>query len=295
MDWNSDGLRDLVSGDRNGYFNVFIESGSGLIAYYRMLLMNGETLDVGSNSQPTVADWDRDGKKDLILGEENGYVRLYLNQATDTWPMFQDYTYIQSAGSPIYLYRVNPYVVDLDQDGKRDLVCGANDGYVHFFRNVGSDTNPTFAGEEYLQTTTGTPIQPSGNYHYGSRCGFGDWNNDGALDFLISGYDGYVELYLGEGVGVKEKATISVEPNDFTIFPNPTKTSVRIGFNLDHNTKGNLRIYDVSGKEIVCLKSGRFTKGSHTLLWQPKVSAGIYLCQLKLDNQTFISKLVITE
>jgi len=295
VDWNSDGLRDLVSGDREGYFNVFIESGSGLIAYYRMLLMNGDTLDVGYNSQPSVADWDRDGKKDLILGEQTGYVRLYLNQTSDTWPMFQDFTYIQSAGSPIYLYRVNPYVVDLDQDGKRDLVCGANDGYVHFFRNVGSDTNPTFAGEESLRTTTGTLIQPSGSYHYGSRCGFGDWNNDGTLDFLISGYDGYVELYLGEGVGIGKIATVIPMLTDFAISPNPTHTAVKIHFNLDRSAYGSLRIYDVAGKEITCLKSGKLTEGSHTLIWNPKVPAGIYLCQLDLNHKTYTRKIIITE
>ncbi len=284
----------MVSGDRNGYFNVFIETGSGLEAYYKVLLLNGDTLKVAYNSQPAIADWDLDGKKDLIIGEQTGYVRLYLNQTTDTWPMFQDYTYIQSGGSPINLYRVNPYVVDLDRDGKRDLVCGANDGYLHFYRNVGSDTNPTFAGEEYLQTTNGIPIRPSGNYA-GSRVGFGDWNNDGGLDFLISGYDGYVELYLGEGVGVKERTNSVLTTSDFSISPNPARSLININYNLNRSTNGSLRIYDISGREVALLESGKLAEGNHSLEWNTKVQAGIYLCKLDLGYKSLTRKLIITE
>ncbi len=295
MDWNSDGLRDMVSGDRNGYFNVFIETGSGLEAYYKMLLLNGDTIMVAYNSQPAVTDWDLDGKKDLILGEQTGYVRLYLNQTDDTWPMFQDYTYIQSEGSPIYLYRVNPYVLDLDLDGKRDLICGSNDGYVRFYRNVGSDTNPTFAGVETLKTTDNTLIKPTGTYGTGSRCGFGDWNNDGAIDFLISGYEGYVELYMGEGVGVKERAKIALTPNNLTISPNPARSLININYNLNRSTNGSLRIYDISGREIALLESGKLAEGNHSLVWNTKVQAGIYLCKLNFGYKSFTRKFIITE
>ncbi|MEO0080016.1 MAG: hypothetical protein ABIK44_05010, partial [candidate division WOR-3 bacterium] len=66
--------------------------------------------------------------------------------------------------------------------------------------------NPVLAAEETLRLQDGTPIQPIGNYRYGARCGFGDWNNDGWPDFLLSGYEGYVQLHLGlPFVGVSEE------------------------------------------------------------------------------------------
>jgi len=196
VDWNSDGRRDLVSGDRDGYFNYFIQGTSEPTAYYKMRLQNGDTLDVGWNSHPQVTDWNRDGKKDLLVGNSDGYIRCYLNVGTNAAPVFEDYSYIYSGpGTPINLVQMHPLVVDLDQDGRRDLVCGAEDGYLHYFRNVGTDTNPAFSGEETLRTTTGTLILPTNCTI--SRAAFADWNNDGQLDFLISGSFGWLELYLG--------------------------------------------------------------------------------------------------
>jgi len=292
VDWNSDGQRDLVSGDREGYYNVFIQQGFGLVAYYRMRAMLGDTIDVGNNSHPAVADWDRDGKKDLLLGSEEGYIRYYRNLATDTWPGFANYTYIQSSGSPIYIYRVNPYVVDLDQDGRRDLVCGADDGYLHYFHNIGSDTNPTFNREETLQTTYGTYIQPSGEI--GSRTGFCDWNNDGVIDFLLSGYDGRIELYLGEGVGVEEKL-VPMIPTNFRVAPNPTRSSVKISYSLSQPANVSLTVYDASGRLMASLESKKVGAGEHSIRWNPKHPAGVYLCKLTAGDLTITRRIVLTE
>jgi len=61
-------------------------------------------IDVGYWSAPTTADWDNDGRKDLIVGQYSaGKIRLYMNQGTDTSPAFSDsnYGFIKSHGSDI--------------------------------------------------------------------------------------------------------------------------------------------------------------------------------------------------
>lgn len=294
VDWNSDGQRDLVSGDREGYFNFFLQDGIGLVAYYRMRALFGDTIDVGGNSQPVVTDWDRDGKKDLLLGSEEGYIRFYRNAASDTIPGFLNYTYIQSGGSPIYIYRVNPYVVDLDLDGKRDLVCGANDGYLYYFHNIGSDTNPTLDNPETLKTIAGVPILPSGSYPAGSRAGFCDWNNDGAIDFLLSGYEGYVELYLGEGVGIKEKPGLAI-PTNVKIAPNPTRSSINITYSLNRTAYVKLFLYAISGRQMTSLVAGNVASGEHSIHWDPNLPAGVYLFKLTAGDQVFTHRVVIAE
>ena len=59
-------------------------------------------LGVDRHSAPAVADWNNDGKKDLVIGQfGRGYIWLYLNQGTDQEPVFKGGTRIESNGSAI--------------------------------------------------------------------------------------------------------------------------------------------------------------------------------------------------
>ena len=65
---------------------------------------NGTPIDVGYYGAPTVYDWNKDGAKDLLVGQfDYGKIRLYLNQGTDTDPLFNGYTFFQSGGVDITL------------------------------------------------------------------------------------------------------------------------------------------------------------------------------------------------
>ena len=62
----------------------------------------GSPLAVNYHSACTVADWNEDGKKDLIVSQfYYGWVWLYLNQGTNSDPVFNGGTQIESNGSPI--------------------------------------------------------------------------------------------------------------------------------------------------------------------------------------------------
>ena len=70
------------------YPGVAIQDGAGPLYVY-------------SSAAPVVVDWNNDGKKDLIVGEGEGELYLYLNQNTDEAPLFNGSTKIQSNGVPI--------------------------------------------------------------------------------------------------------------------------------------------------------------------------------------------------
>ncbi|MCS7250768.1 MAG: VCBS repeat-containing protein [candidate division WOR-3 bacterium] len=280
MDWNSDGEWDIISGDRSGYFNVFIREDTILTGYYRYRLIDSTIIDVGNNSQPAVTDWNGDGKKDLILGSEAGYIYLFLNQTSDTWPMFQDYTYLQAGGQIIYIYRVNPYIFDLDRDGKKDLICGENNGYVHFFKNIGSDSNPILTLPETLKMIDGTPVRPS-PYPYGSRCGFGYWNNDTLPDFLLGSYDGQIRLYLGVPF-VNLQEDLPFLQNEFSL-PSISRLPIKIKLKSPKLTDNEIWISNIFGEIIwrwdnlskeMIEWDGRSLKGR-------KVSKGVYFLNIR--------------
>jgi len=67
-------------------------------------LRAGDVPILGNNgfSAPEVADWNADGKKDLLVGVYYyGNIFLYLNQGTDEEPVFTEGVYLEADGSPI--------------------------------------------------------------------------------------------------------------------------------------------------------------------------------------------------
>ena len=65
----------------------------------------GEPIDVEiGHLVPCVCDWNGDGKKDLLVGQfKSGAIRLYLNQGTDTEPVFGEFSFLQAGGKQIRL------------------------------------------------------------------------------------------------------------------------------------------------------------------------------------------------
>ena len=63
---------------------------------------DGEVIDVGTIASPYFYDWDGDGLKDLLVGqEEEGKIRLYLNSGSPGSPEFTDFNYMQADGVAI--------------------------------------------------------------------------------------------------------------------------------------------------------------------------------------------------
>ena len=64
-------------------------------------------------------DWNDDGKKDLLTGENPGAIRIYLNTGTDADPVFSGFTYLQVGGSNFDAGSYSwIHVADWDSDGR---------------------------------------------------------------------------------------------------------------------------------------------------------------------------------
>ena len=65
----------------------------------------GKPIDIEiGHLVPRACDWNNDGKKDLLVGQfRDGAIRLYLNQGTDTAPVFEDFAVLKAGGKPIKL------------------------------------------------------------------------------------------------------------------------------------------------------------------------------------------------
>jgi hypothetical protein len=62
----------------------------------------GALMVVGSVAAPCVVDWNRDGRKDLLVADSScGQVMIFLNEGTDRDPQFLGGTPVESDGQPI--------------------------------------------------------------------------------------------------------------------------------------------------------------------------------------------------
>ncbi len=202
VDWNNDGLCDLIVGEGSGgypakvriYLNEGTPSAPAFADYLYAQSGNEDLICEGSGCLglfPRVVYWNDDDLKDLLIGQADGTIMIFLNVGADPAPVFDAGTYLQvgETGSKIDIdigARATPIAVDWNNDGKKDLVVGSLNGTVSVFVNVGTDTEPDFL-EEVFTEAWGYPLSvPSSR----SSPIVADLDGDGAKDLLCGNTNG---------------------------------------------------------------------------------------------------------
>jgi hypothetical protein len=192
VDLDGDGRSDVLSGSWPGEVYFFRRKPDGPFAAGETLKhTNGKPVNVGHASSAFAADWNGDGKLDLLVGTLTGEVFFLPNEGGKGKPVFGKAVPIQVKGKPL---RVKgdacPVVADWDGDGKPDLLVGSEEGSVVWYRNTGKRGNPTL---EPARTLIGkSPVGWADDTRrrkgeWGLRvkfCVF-DWDGDGRLDIIL--------------------------------------------------------------------------------------------------------------
>jgi hypothetical protein len=81
--------------------------------------------------------------------------------------------------------------------------------------------------------------------------------------------------------------------------PNPVRTAATLTFTLPTAAHVELRVYDVTGREVGVLADGTFEAGTHPVTWNARdtqgraLSSGIYFARLRAPNSDRIQKLIV--
>ncbi len=184
-DLDGDGDLDLVVGTWNQGIQLWRNEGTAREARFsgpEALV----ALSRGSHATPALADLDGDGDLDLVAGESSGEVNLWRNDGTAHAPRF---TLVTERLADLDLgRRSRPAPVDLDRDGRVDLVVGSeiepavvlwNEGGLRFTRGVETIALPGIAAPA-----------------------FADLDRDGDPDMLVGEIAGGLRYYENAGVRI---------------------------------------------------------------------------------------------
>jgi uncharacterized protein (TIGR03437 family) len=179
-DFNGDGIPDLVFGEGADNVDVLLGNGDGTFQAPLVTNTGGYLFGI---PHVAVADFNGDGKADLIVGFEYGYgVNLLLGNGDGTFQPPVAYT----ASGPSELVAVG----DFNGDGRPDVLVGAyacNCLSVNVLLGNGDGTfNSTYGYDQNLNILALT---------------VGDFNGDGVADIAVINSNYAVSLLLGKGDG----------------------------------------------------------------------------------------------
>jgi hypothetical protein len=169
VDWNGDGLTDLVMLDQEGYLAFFERAKqdgrltlkhprrvlcadekdprpgltdpalAGLVVRNPVTMDPGEPLRLNAGiagksgrRKLCIMDWDGDGRLDILLNSANANFLRQTGEAGGKW-FFADLGLLAAVN--IEGHDVSPTTVDFNGDGLPDFVGGAEDGHLYYMRN----------------------------------------------------------------------------------------------------------------------------------------------------------------
>ncbi|HQP99334.1 MAG TPA: VCBS repeat-containing protein, partial [bacterium] len=155
----------------------------------------------GARTTYTVADFNKDGNNDIIIGDTYGKVRYYENRGTGVEPVFAPAVLIGEMGT-----RLVPNAVDWNADGWMDAIAASSSQSFQLFINRGEQPGDRFEPGKQIDLE-GAP------YGAGAPLCAVDFNSDGDTDIVFQtayGFSCWVERSFLEG-GYAKGTVLGVE------------------------------------------------------------------------------------
>jgi hypothetical protein len=219
-DFDRDGDLDLLCGEFLDSFTYFQNVGTRQQPEYaagcKLLDIDGKPLAMDLEMiVPIAFDWNRDGKLDLIVGDEDGRAALVRNAGRlpeEPAPRFHRPVYFSQRGELLKCGALaTPVGCDWDGDGDIDILSGNTAGYIEWFQNLSHEgvaspkwdpPRPLAAGDTLFRVMAG----PNGSIQGPCEAKWGyttlsvaDWNVDGLPDIVFNSIWGRVEWLRNAG------------------------------------------------------------------------------------------------
>lgn len=202
VDWDGDGVLDIVAGNSEGRILFFRNQGSNrtpamlpgipLSAGGREIhVQPGYKADIQGPGEarwgyisPNVFDWNGDGLPDILASDSTARHYVYLNEGARQSPKLGHAQMLYLDGLDLHgTWRGRPGVGKLD--GKTAYIALDDDDEFHLYWRI-DNANVSDGGK--LRMEDGAPIRPNflpAGATGRSKIDLVDWDNDGVMDLLV--------------------------------------------------------------------------------------------------------------
>ncbi|WP_116125877.1 T9SS type A sorting domain-containing protein [Lewinella sp. IMCC34183] len=291
-DLDGDGDVDAVIGERRGGL-IYLENtaGPGRPATFAAPVFDFQGLDAGQQSTPYLADLNRDGLMDLVVGGYDGRIRFFRNTGSQGFPAFDADP--KAAVNIEQLGGINtnrpgfstgyPSPVVLPYEDDFLLVTGNRAGTLEAYRF--SDYTVPFTA--LSDTVAGLDV---GGY---SAPAVADFDGDAQVDFVLGNQRGGVTYYRSD---LPARATTGVfgppRPADFrfSLAPNPTAGLIYLA-DLPGTRVQRIRVIGAAGRVV---REYRAAGRSSFTADLTGVLPGVYTVQVEAATGLAAQRLIVT-
>ncbi|MFZ2906457.1 MAG: T9SS type A sorting domain-containing protein [Cyclobacteriaceae bacterium] len=292
-DMNGDALIDFVFTASNQFgtntqlYYFANQNGIGLNIDYTL---NATGFLINTTENISVADVNRDGKNDLLVGKQNGSLQYWQNIGTAASPAYTlDDDSFLGLGSSVLRSSPACVTADLDADGKTDLVLGDQTArgemagrimVIPDYRNATDIANGTMdilynpLSDSYTSLNLGGKVWPAvGNIFKSDKPSIIIGNTLGGLHVLKH----------AEANTLPEKPSIDV-------YPNPVAQAASV-LNIKTDRPAAVIILNSLGQEM---DEPVFLQAFQEYSFQTaRFSKGIYLLYFVIGGKTYVHKIAI--
>ncbi len=313
-DIDNDGKSDLIIGHTDGTLSYYknIATSESVTPNWQLTElvltdMNGDTINTGGSAAPVIYDLDKDGKKDLIIGNIYGTLEYYQNVSTTAGSIKLKLINLAVGNvlvdtNNFYGNYSTPFFGKIDSTGVDYLLVGSNSGNIYEFTGFQTgDTAAVFPMINASFSYVDSIHNWYNNYYYNmNQSGVyenlrtapvvGDIIGNGSFEMVVGEEKGGVELYKLQ-VDTEHDPAIANEHGKVIVYPNPAGETLNVSWNGVLQSEVQISVVNMEGQYLYA--STVQSSQNHASISLSALPSGMYICMLQSGVNRYYNKFTV--